>query len=147
MDSVIRALATYIFLLVAFRIAGRRSLAEMSSFEFVILLIISETTQEAMLDNDHSMTNSFIAILTLISTGVLLTTLKERFPRFQSAMVGSPVLIVEDGEVKHERLKQARIGVDEVMVAARAQGLTRLADVRHAILEAGGGISIIPRQS
>jgi uncharacterized membrane protein YcaP (DUF421 family) len=49
--------------------------------------------------------------------------------------------------VKHDRLKQARIGVDEVMVAARAQGLTRLADVRHAILEAGGGISIIPRQS
>lgn len=148
MDSVIRALATYLFLLLAFRIAGKRTLAEMSSFELVILLIISETTQEAMIDNDHSMTNAAIAIITLLSAGIAMSLLKERFPLFQRIVVGAPVLLIEDGEIKVERLKEARIGVDEIMLAARqSHGLERVADIRHAILEAGGGISIVPRQS
>ncbi len=147
MDSVIRAIVTYVFLLLAFRVAGKRSLAEMSSFELVVLLIISETTQEAMLDNDHSMTNSAIAILTLLSAGILTSFLKERFPRFQTLVAGSPLLLIENGVVKYDRLKHARVGLDEIMAAARtSHGLERVAEIKHAILEAGGGISIIPHQ-
>jgi uncharacterized membrane protein YcaP (DUF421 family) len=145
MDSVIRALATYFFLLLAFRIAGKRTLAEMSSFELVVLLIISETTQEAMLDNDHSMTNAAVAIVTLLSAGIAMSFLKERFPVFQRVVAGAPVLLIENGELKPERLKEARVGVDEIMLAARQNhGLERVADIKHAILEAGGGISIVP---
>jgi uncharacterized membrane protein YcaP (DUF421 family) len=144
MDSVIRALATYFFLLLAFRIAGKRTLAEMSSFELVVLLIISETTQEAMLDN-HSMTNAAVAIVTLLSAGIAMSFLKERFPVFQRVVAGAPVLLIENGELKPERLKEARVGVDEIMLAARQNhGLERVADIKHAILEAGGGISIVP---
>jgi uncharacterized membrane protein YcaP (DUF421 family) len=147
MDSVIRALATYAFLLLVFRVAGKRSLAEMSSFELVILLIISETTQQAMVDDDHSMTNAAIAILTLVGAGIVMTVLKERFPIFQRAIAGAPLLLIENGEIMHERLKHARIGVDEIMAAARLNhGLERVADIKHALLEAGGGISIIPKR-
>jgi uncharacterized membrane protein YcaP (DUF421 family) len=146
MESVIRALCTYFFLLLVFRIAGKRSLAEMSSFELVILLIISETTQEAMIDSDPSMTNAGIAIITLIAAGIGMTVLKERWPRFQTFVAGRPVLLIENGEIMHERLKEARIGVDEIMVSARSNhGLERISDIKHAILEAGGGISIVPR--
>jgi uncharacterized membrane protein YcaP (DUF421 family) len=146
MESVIRALCTYWFLLLVFRIAGKRSLADMSSFELVILLIISETTQEAMIDSDPSMTNAGIVIITLISAGVAMTALKERWPRFQTFVSGRPVLLIENGEIMHQRLKEARIGVDEIMVSARNNhGLERIADIKHAILEAGGGISIVPR--
>ena len=145
MESVIRALCTYFFLLLVFRIAGRRSLAEMSSFELVILLIISETTQEAMIDSDPSMTNAGLAIITLVAAGITMSVLKERWPRFQTIVSGRPVLLIEDGQVMRDRLREARIGLDEIMVAARANhGLERVGQVRHAILEAGGGISIIP---
>ena len=147
MDSVIRALVTFLFLLIVFRVAGKRTLGDMSPFELVILLIISETTQEAMLDEDHSMTNAGIAIITLVAAGVLMSVLKEKWPGFQRATTGAPLLLIENGKVRHDRLNHARIGVDEIMAAARKDhGLERLSQIKHAVLEAGGGISIIPHQ-
>jgi len=83
MESVIRGVIVYIFLLIVFRLAGKRTLAQASNFELVLLLIISETTQQAMVDNDHSLTNSFLLILTLIACTVTLSWLKEIFARLE----------------------------------------------------------------
>ena len=147
METVVRALCTYFFLLAVLRIAGRRTLGEMSSFEFVILLIISETTQQAMVDNDPSMTNAAIAIVTLVSATLGMSLLKQRWPGVQTIAEGRPVMLIVNGEVRDEALKEARIGLDEILVAARSsQGLERLSQINHAVLEAGGRISIIPRQ-
>ncbi len=145
MDTVIRALCTYFFLLLVFRIAGRRTLGEMSAFELVILLIISETTQQALLDSDPSMTNAGLAILTLIMAALAMSLLKQRWPRIQTLAEGRPIMLIENGELKAEALKEARIGTDEIMVAARSnQGLERMSQIKYAVLETGGGISIIP---
>ncbi len=145
METVVRALCTYFFLLVVFRIAGRRTLGEMSAFEFVILLIISETTQQALLDSDPSMTNAALAVVTLVSATLAMSLLKQRWPGIQTLAEGRPVVLIEDGVLKDEALKEARIGVDEILVAARSgQGLERLSQVKHAVLEANGGISVIP---
>ena len=145
MDTVIRALCTYFFLLVVFRIAGRRTLGEMSAFELVILLIISETTQQALLDSDPSMTNAGLAILTLITAALAMSLLKQRWPGIQTLAEGRPIMLIENGELKAEALKEARIGTDEIMVAARSnQGLERMSQIKYAVLETGGGISIIP---
>ena len=147
METVVRALCTYFFLLVVLRIGGRRTLGEMSAFELVILLIISETTQQAMVDSDPSMTNAAIAIVTLVSASLGMSLLKQRWPGVQTVAEGRPVMLIEDGELKDEALKEARIGVDEILVAARSnQGLERLSQIKHAVLEAGGGISIIPKE-
>ena len=147
METVVRALCTYFFLLVVLRIGGRRTLGEMSAFELVILLIISETTQQAMVDSDPSMTNAAIAIVTLVSASLGMSLLKQRWPGVQTVAEGRPVMLIEDGELKDEALKEARVGVDEILVAARSsQGLERLSQIKHAVLEAGGGISIIPRE-
>jgi uncharacterized membrane protein YcaP (DUF421 family) len=147
METVVRALCTYFFLLVVLRIGGRRTLGEMSAFELVILLIISETTQQAMVDSDPSMTNAAIAIVTLVSASLGMSLLKQRWPGIQTVAEGRPVMLIEDGELKDEALKEARVGVDEILVAARSsQGLERLSQIKHAVLEAGGGISIIPRK-
>jgi uncharacterized membrane protein YcaP (DUF421 family) len=144
-DTVIRALCTYFFLLVVFRIAGRRTLGEMSAFELVILLIISETTQQALLDSDPSMTNAGLAILTLITAALAMSLLKQRWPGIQTLAEGRPIILIENGELKAEALKEARIGTDEIMVAARSnQGLERMSQIKYAVLETGGGISIIP---
>lgn len=146
MEAVLRGLVVYVFLLVVFRLAGKRTLAEASPFELVLLLIISETTQEAMIDGDHSMTQGFLLILTLVGTSILLSFLKVRFPAVERWLEGMPVVIVEDGRLHRDRMARARVGEDDLLVAARQQhGLETMAQIKHAVLEANGKISIIPR--
>lgn len=146
MESVIRALVIYGFVLLVFRITGRRSLGSMSAFDFVLLIIISETTQSALTGTDNSLTNSLLLMLTFVGANVALSLVKEHFNRIEKIMDGEPVLIVENGRPLEHRLKRARIDVDDVMRAAReTQGLERLDQVRYAVLESTGHISIIPQ--
>ncbi len=146
MDSVIRALVVYLFLLVVFRIAGKRTLAETSNFELVVLLIISETTQQAMIDSDHSMTNAALVIITLLGISIALSLLKERFPKVERVLEGTSVVLIENGHLQWDRMKATRVGTDEILqVARKDHGLERLDQIKYAILEVGGGISIVPR--
>jgi len=145
MDSVIRGLVVYAFLLVVFRIAGKRTLAETSNFELVVLLIISETTQQAMIDNDHSMTNAALLIITLLGATIALALIKEYFPAVQRVIEGTAVVLVENGHLQWDRLRATRVDPDEILAAARDKhGLERMSQVKYAILEIGGGISIVP---
>jgi uncharacterized membrane protein YcaP (DUF421 family) len=145
METVLRCAAIYFFLLIVFRVSGKRTLSEMSSFEFVVLLIISETTQQALIDSDHSITNAAVAILTLIGLSIVLSMLKQRFPSSEPVLEGIPVLLVENGHLQLDRMKQARVGKDDILEAARhAHGLERLDQIKYAVLEISGGITIIP---
>lgn len=148
MDAVIRGIAVYLFLLLIFRLSGRQTLSEMSNFDFVLLLIISETTQEAMVDSDHSLTNSFLLIMTLIGTTVLFTLLKQKFPKLQKVLESTPVVIVREGEMLKNRMRQLRISEDDILEAAReTQGLERMDQIKYAIVESKGNISIIPQRA
>ncbi|MBW3617904.1 MAG: DUF421 domain-containing protein [Proteobacteria bacterium] len=144
MESVLRGLAVFAFVMLIFRIAGKRALSEMSNFEFVVLLIVSETTQQALIDDDNSITNAFLSIATLVGATVGLSFLKQRFPVLDRALEGTPVLLIQGGHPQLDRMRRARVGFDEIMMAARKEGLERLDQIKHAVLEAGGGISIIP---
>lgn len=145
MDTVFRSLAVYLFLILVFRLAGKRTLAETSTFDLVVLLIISETVQEAMIDRDTSLTNAFVAIGTLMGASVTLSWLKVRYPRLERWAEGTPVLLVENGRPHTARMRAARVGKDEILAAARlSHGLERMDQIRHAVLEVEGGISIIP---
>lgn len=90
MDAVIRGLAIYFTLLVIIRLSGRRTLAQMTPFDLVIVLVISETTQQAMLGDDFSITNATILILTLFTTDIALSYLKRWSPRATHAIDGVP---------------------------------------------------------
>lgn len=148
MDAVIRGIAVYLFLLLIFRLSGRQTLSEMSNFDFVLLLIISETTQEAMVDSDHSLTNSFLLIMTLIGTTLLFTILKQKFPRLQKVLESTPVVIVREGQLLKNRMRQLRISEDDILEAAReTQGLERIDQIKYAIVESKGNISIIPQRT
>ena len=78
MESVIRAAAVYLFLLLVFRLAGQRTLAQITTFDLVLLLIISEAIQQALIGNDNSMTNAALVVLTLAGLNVALSILKQR---------------------------------------------------------------------
>lgn len=146
MDSVIRGLVVYFFLLIIFRISGKRTLAQTTNFELVLLLIISETTQQAMVDNDHSITTAFLLIITLTGTSIILSFVKEKFPAIEKWMDGLPLVIIENGKIHHDRLQKNRIDEEDILSAARKlHGLERIDQIKHAVVETSGEISIIPK--
>ncbi|MEA2486295.1 MAG: hypothetical protein QOD46_1406 [Actinomycetota bacterium] len=148
MDSVLRALAVYVFLLVIFRVAGKRTMAQVTVFDFVLLLIISEATQQAMIGQDFSITNAALVITTLIGAERGLTWVQRRFKSVDRLLDGLPLVLVEDGKPFEDRLKQERIDISEILAAARqTQGLARLDQIKYAVLEQTGGISIVPKDS
>lgn len=148
MDAVLRATAIYLALLVLFKIAGRRTLADISNFDLLLLLIIGEATQQALLGDDFSITNALIVIVTLIAIDVGLSFVKLRFARIDTLIEGTSTLIVEDGRPLKKRLREARLREEDILLAARqSQGLERMNQIKYAILEKNGKISIIPYSS
>ena len=147
MDSVLRGALTYAFIWLVFRISGKRTLSQATTFDFVLLLIISETVQGALTDNDNSMTGAFVLVITLIGMDIGLSLVKQRFPAIERAMDGTPLLLMADGELFKDRMDKERIAEDDILTSARLNhGIDRLADIRHVVLERDGGISIIPRK-
>jgi uncharacterized membrane protein YcaP (DUF421 family) len=145
MDSVIRATVVYLVLLLLFRLSGKRTLAQVTTFDFVLLLIISEATQQAMVDGDNSITNSMLLVATLIGLNVLMSELKQRFRSVERVLDGVPLLIVERGNPLHDRMSKERVDVEDVLDAAReTHGLERLDQIKYAVLERNGKISIVP---
>ena len=148
MDAVIRGLVVYLFLFLMFRLAGKRTLAQMSSFDLVLLLIISETTQQAMIDNDHSVTNGVILIITLVGASVLLSWIRERSRTAEKWLDDVPLIIMENGRLHRERMLKVRVDEADIMAAGRKTwGLERLDDVKYAIVEANGEITVIPKRA
>ncbi|MBA2252429.1 MAG: DUF421 domain-containing protein [Nitrospirales bacterium] len=147
MDAVLRATAVFLFLVIVFRIAGRRTLMEMTTFDFILLLILSEATQNAMIGNDYSVTNGFLVILTLIGLDITLSSIKHRMPAAEKWLDGVPMIIVENGRPLKHLMDKARIDEDDILATARkSQGIERMDQIKYAVLESSGGISIIPQR-
>ncbi|MDQ3214936.1 MAG: DUF421 domain-containing protein, partial [Pseudomonadota bacterium] len=146
-DSVLRAAAIYIGLLVIMRFAGKRSLAQITTFDFVLLLIIGEASQQALLGQDFSVTNALLVVITLVMLDIGLSLVKRRSKTLDKLLEDVPLVIVEDGMVLKERMAKARVDEQDVLTAARhLHGIERLDQIRYAVLERSGGISIIPKQ-
>ena len=144
MDAVLRAAAMYFVLMVLFKIAGRRSLSDLTTFDFVLLLIIGEATQQALLGDDFSVTNSVLIIATLIAIDVGFSQVKQRSTRLAKFLDGGPTVIVENGKPLIRRMKEARVTEADIMEAARSgQGVIDMKDIRYAIIERNGSISVI----
>ena len=147
MSSILRAATVYIVLLVIFRVAGKRTLNDMTTFDLVLVLIISEAVQQAMVDTDNSMTNAFLLVVTLVGIDIMLSVLKHRFPSFGRALDGRPVVLVSDGQLLEHVAAKERVERDDVLSAARClHGIEHMEQIKHAVLEAGGKISVIPRE-
>ena len=146
MESVIRGAAVYFILLTALRLSGRRTVAQMTPFDLVLLLIIAETTQQALLGDDFSIINASILIVVLFSLDIGLSYVKEWAPRLARMIDGTPTVLISDGKPDLRALARARVSLDDVLTTARQQhGLARLDQIRSAVLEADGAVSIIPR--
>ena len=147
MDSVLRAAGVYLFVFVLVRLSGRRTIGQMDSFDFVLLLIIGEATQQALLGRDFSMVHSFLVVLTLVLIDTGASIWKQRSPLLSRILDGVPLEIVHDGQPRREYLDKERLSEADVMRAARAQhGLESLSEVKLAYLEADGKITVVPKR-
>ena len=145
MDAVLRALVIYLVILVIFRASGKRTLAQITTFDFVLLLICGEATQQGLLGDDFSVTNALLVVSTLVGVDVGLSFVKEKAPRVARAIDSLPLVVLENGAVIQERMDRARIDEDDILAAGRqSQGIERLDQMKYAVLEQGGSISVIP---
>lgn len=145
MNSVLRAAVVYLFLLLIFRLAGNRSAAQITAFDLILLLIVSESIQEAMITDDYSLTNAFLVVITLVGLDIMMSLWKQRSERVEKVLDGVPILVIEDGKLHHARMKMERVDEGDILNAAREHhGLERLDQIKHAIVEASGGITIVP---
>ena len=146
MNPILRATVVFFFLMLVFRLAGKRSLAQITSFDFVLLLIIGEATQNALIGQDYSLTNAALVIITLVMLDIELSLVKARFPRLEPVLDDLPLVLVENGRAITDRMREARVDEEDVLAAARElQGLERMDQVKYAVLERSGGITVIPK--
>ena len=118
----------------------------MTAFDLVLLLVISEATQQALLGEDFSVTAAFLVITTLVAIEVLMSFVGNRWPAVDHFVDGRPEVIVDQGEVLKDRLACHRINQSDILEAARKlQGLERMSDIKLAVLERSGTITVVPK--
>jgi uncharacterized membrane protein YcaP (DUF421 family) len=147
MNIVFRTFIVYIFLFIIVRLSGKKSLAEASTFDFVLLLIISEVTQQALVGEDFSLTASFIAISTLVGIDMLFILIKHKWKLFGKISESTPLVIVNKGEPLWKRMKLTQVEYEDILEAARLKhGIYSMDKIEYAVLEKDGSISIIPKE-
>lgn len=145
MELILRTAAIYLVLMILFRLLGKRSLAELSAFDFILFLIISEAIQNALVDDDKSVVMGLSVILTFLMLDIGLSALKRKFPAFEKLAEGVPLLLVEQGRVIEENAIRSRITHRDILQTARQTGaVERMSQIKYAVLETSGTISIIP---
>ena len=143
MDVIIRAAVIYFFVWLVLRALGKRELGELTAFELVLLFIIGDLVQQSITQNDTSLTAAVLAISTIALLIVAESYVAFRSKRMRPVLEGVPVVLVHDGRVLDPPLRRERMTKEEVVEAARAQGIADLADIRFAILENDGKLSFI----
>jgi uncharacterized membrane protein YcaP (DUF421 family) len=145
MDAVLRAAAIYLVLLLMLRLTGKRALSQVTTFDFVILLIVGEATQQALLGEDFSLTHASLVIATLLVLDRGADYLAWRWGWFRRSTESIPVVLVENGKPLPAVLAKCHLSEEDVMTAGReTHGLERMAQIKWAVLESSGGISVVP---
>jgi uncharacterized membrane protein YcaP (DUF421 family) len=144
MDTVIRVVVVYVFLLAALRLLGKREFGQLSPLEFVCLLLIPELVQQALVRDDFSMLSALVAVSTLLLLVFTTSVVSHRWRRVDQILQGGPSVLVSHGRLLAEVMDRERVTPDEVFTEMRRSGVERLKEVRWAVLEPDGHISIVP---
>jgi uncharacterized membrane protein YcaP (DUF421 family) len=146
LEKIIRPLIVYFFLLIAFRLAGKRELGQMTPFDLVVLLTISNVLQNAMIGPDNSLTGGLIGGLTLFVANGLIGRLTLHFPRIARLLEGKPTPLIEDGRILTKNLRREVMTRSELERAIRKHDLDPGADlplIKRALLEQDGTVTIL----
>lgn len=147
MELVLRGLAIYVALFLLMRAGGNRQFSNMTAFDAVLVILVAEVTGQALIGEDYSVTGAIVVLTVIVGTDIRLSWAKHRWKPLRAFADGSSVLIVDDGKVVQRALDRERVEVKDILDAARLRhGLESLDQVKHAVLEPNGTISIVPRK-
>ncbi len=146
LEKILRPVLVYLFLVVAFRLAGKRELAQMNAFDLVVLLTISNVLQNAAIGEDNTVLGGVIGAASLLAVNYVVVRLVLSHPRIDRLIEGEPSLLIRDGRVLADALERELITEPELLAALRRQGVAEASDVALAMLETGGTISVVPKR-
>ncbi|HEY9628539.1 MAG TPA: YetF domain-containing protein [Coleofasciculaceae cyanobacterium] len=142
LEKIIRPVLVYFFLLVALRFGGKRELGQMTGFDLVVLLMLSNAVQNAIIGDDNSVSGGMIGAAALLVTNYVVVRLAYRYPKIEHLVEGKSTLLVNNGRILHENLSKEVITEAELRTSLRRQGVENLAEIRAAILETSGSLTI-----
>ena len=146
MEILIRATVIYWFIWLVVRGAGKRSLADLTPLDMILLIVLGDILQQAITQEDMSVTGGVLAASVFVGWTLLSDAMARRSTRAATLLASDPVIVVENGRVIDERMRAERLTLGELSEAARQQGYDDLADLRYGILETDGKFSFIPRR-
>ena len=142
-EKLLRPVLVYIVLLMIFRVASKRELAQATLFDFLIILLISNVVQNAIIGNDNSVLGAIAGAVVMVSLSAALNKITSRSRNLRIILEGKPVLLVKNGKIFDEIMKQNSVSRNDLLSSIRKAGILRLCDVAYAILELDGTISIL----
>ena len=145
-EKIARPVVVYAFLVLGLRLAGKRELSQLNPFDLVVLLLLSNVVQNAIIGEDSSVTGGLLGAASLLAVNHVVVRFLFRHERLDRMIEGEPDVLIDEGRVLSDHLSDETITVQELEVAARKQGFASLADVERAVLEAGGGITFVPKK-
>jgi uncharacterized membrane protein YcaP (DUF421 family) len=137
--------AVYAFLVAGLRLLGKRELGQMSLYDLVLIIILGNAVQNAMINSDNTLAGGVVAAVVLLGLNRLLNTVIVRSRRIERALIGDPVMLVHDGAILPDRMKRQGITRDQLDAALREHGFDSLDDVSIVVLEVDGTMSVVPR--
>ncbi len=143
---ILHTLILYVFLVLMLSLIGHRQSAELSITELVVIMVIGSSVETAMVAGDTSLVAGLASASTLLVSNRILSWLMQRIPWLRAVLVGRPVLLVNNGRVLPRRLREAGLSEDDVLEGIRERGYDGLAQVRMAVLEMDGTISVVPKE-
>lgn len=147
LEKIIRSILVYFFLLIALRLGGKRELGQMTGFDLVVLLLISNTVQNAIIGNDNSVLGGFVGAATLLIVNYFVVRLAYRYPSIMRILEGESTVLIKNGQIILEHLAAEVITQAELKASLRRQGFRKLAEVKQAILETDGSLSVESQSS
>ena len=143
-DITIRTITIYIVILLGLRLSGKREIGQMTVFDLVVLLLIANAVQNAMVGSDTSLIGGIVAAVMLLLVNAIVARLRLRWPRLRRWVEGTPTLLVLHGEVIPEHMRQEGIDEESLQAALREHGVAEISGVEMAVLEIDGSISVVP---
>lgn len=144
-EKLVRTLVVYLFLLLGLRLAGKRELGQLNPFDLVVLLLLSNTLQNAIIGDDNSLGGGLVGATALLALNWVVVRYLYDHPFFEQLLAGRSDVLVRDGRVLHKHLRRELITHEELVAAARRQGIESLAHVQTCRLEVGGALTFVTR--
>jgi uncharacterized membrane protein YcaP (DUF421 family) len=146
MDLTVRAVVLFSFVFLITRIIGRRELSSLEPFDLILLIVLGDTIQQGLTQDDYSVTGAVIAVGTIAGLQVGTSWFSFRFRWARRVLNGDPIVLMQDGKVLEQNLRRERMTTEELAKAARGQQIASLEDVQWAVFEPSGTISFIPKK-